>query len=211
MSNENSIKTVAVFASSRDLINPVFNKAACDLGLLLAEQGYQAYFGGLFSGLMNDFARAILDNNGQLTGYLPKNLAAYANKVDVSAHYEERLVGSTDESRAFMFKNADAAIALPGGLGTNVEIWGFVEQQYLLFYETPQKPVNPMILFNVAGYYDELALHLAQQVKEGAVNKGHANIVQVVQNIGGLEKILTQVLKSACDYSTDIKIKRATV
>jgi predicted Rossmann-fold nucleotide-binding protein len=79
-----AIKSIAVFASSRDLIDPVYKKAACDLGVFLANQNYQVYFGGLFIGLMDDFARSILDNNGQLIGYLPKNLIPYADRMNNS-------------------------------------------------------------------------------------------------------------------------------
>jgi uncharacterized protein (TIGR00730 family) len=206
MANENTIKTVAVYLSSRDMDNPVFKRAACDLGHYLTIQNYQVVFGGLFIGLMGDFARAVLDNNGQLTGYLPKNLVPYANKVNVPKHYEEHIVETVDHSRALMFKKADAAIALPGGFGTNVEICGFVEQQYLLFYENVQKLVNPMILFNLEGFYDGFFQHIARQVKEGSVNEGHSNILQTAQTIDDVGQILSQPLKPANDYSTDIKI-----
>ncbi len=206
MANDNVIKTVAVFSSSRDMLNPVFKKAACELGHYLAMQGYQIVFGGLFIGLMDGFARAILDNNGQLTGYLPENLVPYANKVNVPTHYEEHIVETVDHSRALMFKKADAAIALPGGYGTNVEICGYAEQQYLLFYDNPQLLVNPMILFNIEGFYDGLIQHLAQQVKHGSMNEGHSQIVQTVQSIDSLDKLLSQALKPASDYSTDIEV-----
>jgi uncharacterized protein (TIGR00730 family) len=202
-----AIKSIAVFASSRDLIDPVYKKAACDLGVFLANQNYQVYFGGLFIGLMDDFARSILDNNGQLIGYLPKNLIPYADRINVPTNYEERIVDSTDESRAYMFKHADAAIALAGGFGTNVEISGFTEQQYLLFYENPEKHINPMILYNVDGYYDGMFQHLGRQVAEGSVNKGHSDVVQAAHTIGDIEKILSRPLRPASDYSSDIQIK----
>lgn len=210
MTNENTIKTVAVFASSRDLIDPVFKETARELGHYLVEKNYEIVFGGLFIGLMDDFARVILENNGKLTGYLPKNLVPYADKVNIPAHYEEHIVESVDHSRALMFKNADAAIALPGGYGTNVEICGFAEQQYLLFYDNPQLLVNPMILFNIEGFYSGLIQHLAQQVKHGSMNEGHSQIVQTVQSIDSLGKLLSQPLKPASDYSTDIEIKKSS-
>lgn len=211
MPKENIIKTVAVFSSSRDLKDPVFKETARKLGQYLVEKNYEVVFGGLFIGLMDDFARAILDNNGKLTGYLPENLVPYANKINIPSHYEEHIVESVDHSRALMFKNADAAIALPGGYGTNVEICGFAEQQYLLFYDNPQLLVNPMILFNIKGFYDGLIQHYAQQVKHGSMNEGHAQIVQTVQSIDSLEKLLSQSLKPASDYSTDIEVIKTSI
>ena len=192
------------------MIDPIYKKTASELGHYLVEQGYQVVFGGLFIGLMDDFARAILNNHGKLIGYLPENLVPYANKVNIPAHYEEHIVESVDHSRALMFRDADAAIALPGGYGTNVEICGFAEQQYLLFYNNPSLSVKPMILYNVKGFYDGLNQHISQQVKEGSMHEGHSQIVQTINSIDDLEQLLSQPLMPASNYLTDIEVKTSS-
>ena len=204
MQASRAIKNIAVFAASRAGVNPAFNEAASKLGQLVAQNGYKAHFGGIFDGLMNEFARSVLNNGGSLTGYLPLNLQGYAKDQDVTGNYERLLVEATQDTRNAMKDKAGAFIALPGGYGSLAEIYDLTEAQYLHFYDAPQQLVKPVILYNVDGYYDGLSMQHQRAVHEGLISPAHKDIIRVANSIDDVQSILETPLKTAEEYTQEM-------
>jgi len=198
VSQAHKINTVAVFAASRDGLSPAFQIVASEVGTYLATHKISAGFGGVFSGLMNTFARAVLDNGGDLTGYLPQGLVPYANAI-THPSYNEVIVASTTETRDRLAET-DAAIVLPCGLGGNAEIADWIERQYLLFYDNPDGLVKPLIPFNVNGYFDGWMQQLNEGVQQGLVTPAHVKIVRPVTSIDEMAAVLNEPLRAAKEY-----------
>lgn len=117
------LKSVCVFCGSRSGENPIYEEQTYALGKHLANNNITLVYGGGHLGLMGAVANGALDNKGKVTGIIPKflyeisGIPEFSNKLD-------KLIITEDmhERKMRMFENADAFIALPGGIGTLEEL-----------------------------------------------------------------------------------------
>lgn len=200
MSGKN-IERIAIYAASRDGLDAAFAKAAGQLGDMSARKGYHAYFGGVFLGLMKQFANAHIKNGGRLTGCLPENLIDWAERQDAAGEYEERIVSSTRALRDIFTEECEAAVVLPCGLGGDAEISDWVDRQYLHFYGDPSQLVKPIILFNVNGVFDDYRASLQHRIAQGLITPEHAQLIHFASEVGEIEAILDQPLKTVAEYT----------
>lgn len=143
-------KAICVLCSSSNEASVTQIEAAEALGTLIGRKGHRLVYGGSASGLMGVVARATQSAGGQVTGVIPQQLVdlGLANKSD-----DDQIITRDVRSRkAMMEVNADAFIALPGGFGT---LECLVEMISLRMLGRHQKP---MVLVNVDGFYNHLAL-----------------------------------------------------
>jgi uncharacterized protein (TIGR00730 family) len=86
---------------------------------------------------------------------------------------ELRVVGSMHERKALMIECSDAALALPGGLGTLEELLEMATWSQLGIHS------KPCGLLNVGGYYDPLAALLDHAVTQSFLSLEHRGIVLI--------------------------------
>ncbi len=155
-------KSVAVFCASAEGAKPEYRAAAEELGRSLAERGIGLIYGGAKVGLMGACADAALAAGGHVAGVIPHVL------VDLEVAHEgisELLVVDTMHTRkALMGEKADAFIILPGGYGT------FEEMFEVLAWQTLKLHNKPIVLLNVARFYDTL-LRFLDECERGGVLK----------------------------------------
>jgi uncharacterized protein (TIGR00730 family) len=89
------------------------------------------------------------------------------------------------ERKAQMAAQADAFIALPGGIGTFEELFEVLTWAYLGIHT---KPVG---LLNVAGYYDPLVRLLDHAVEEGFVQARHRELIVHAASAGEMVERLS--------------------
>jgi uncharacterized protein (TIGR00730 family) len=143
-----SIRAVCVYCGSSAGVDPAFAEAAGALGRILAENGVRVIFGGGSIGLMGTLARAALAHGGTVTGVIPQFLV---NNECVLAGTQDTIVTrDMHERKRVMFEQADAFVALPGGVGTLEEL---VEQ---LTWAQLGRHAKPIVIANVAGFWDPL-------------------------------------------------------
>lgn len=163
------MKRVLVYAGSRPGDNPAFRQAAADLGGLLVKRGVSVVYGGGSIGLMGVMADAIVAAQGEVIGVIPEGL------VDREPPHQGlsqlRVVGSMHERKALMSSLSDAAIALPGGLGTLEETLEFATWSQLGIHS------KPCGLLNVSGYYDPLAGVLDHALAHGFISPEDRDVV----------------------------------
>jgi len=147
---------VCVYCGSGDGRNPAFSAAAVALGRAMAEAGIRLVYGGGSIGLMGTLARAVLDNGGAVTGIIPQFLEEreqlFADVTDL--HVTEDM----HQRKMLMFEQAEAFVALPGGIGTLEE---FVEQLTWVQLGRHRKPV---LLANIDGFWQPL-IDLFEQMR----------------------------------------------
>jgi len=165
-------KSVAVFCASASGARPEYAAAADELGRTLAERGIGLIYGGGKTGLMGAVADGALAARGHVVGVIPHVL------VDLEVAHDgvsELHVTSTMHTRkALMAEKADAFIILPGGYGT------FEEMFEVLAWQTLKIHSKPVVLLNVAGFYDTMLTFLDVCDQEGML-RGNREILLVAK------------------------------
>jgi uncharacterized protein (TIGR00730 family) len=158
------INAVCVYCGSSAGSDPGFIKAAEVLGKSFAQNGVRLVYGGGSLGMMGAVARAVLDNGGKATGIIPEFLA----RKERPQGLREDLVVTRDmhERKRRMFDEADAFVALPGGIGTLEEL---VEQLTWVQIGQHKKPV---LLANINGFWEPLRDLLDHMEKLGFIYSG---------------------------------------
>ena len=165
-------KNVAVFCASANGARPEYAAAADELGRTLAERGIGLIYGGGKTGLMGAVADGALAAGGHVVGVIPHVL------VDLEVAHDgvsELHVTDTMHTRkALMAEKADAFIILPGGYGT------FEEMFEVLAWQTLKIHSKPVVLLNVAGFYDTMLAFLDVCDQEGML-RGNRGILLVAE------------------------------
>jgi uncharacterized protein (TIGR00730 family) len=148
MSQPVSSKSVAVFCSAADGRDPAYRAVAEELGRALAERGLGLVYGGGKAGLMGAVADAALAGGGHVVGVIPHVLV----DLEVAHHgvTELHVTETMHIRKAMMAERADAFLVLPGGFGTLEEMFE------VLAWQTLKLHAKPVVLLNVAGFYDRL-------------------------------------------------------
>ena len=163
------MERLCVYAGSRSGAHPSYVQAAVDLGALLAARGIGLVYGGASVGLMGAIADAVVAAGGEAIGVIPR--ALLEREIGHEGLTELRIVASMHERKALMSELSDAALALPGGLGTFEEILEAATWSQLGIH------ANPCALLNVRGYYDALAALLDRAVDDSFLSSEDRGIV----------------------------------
>jgi uncharacterized protein (TIGR00730 family) len=158
------LNSVCVYCGSAFGADPAYAEAAKALGEALARADLRLVYGGGSVGLMGTLARAVLDSGGTVTGIIPRFLQNREQKMPELT--ETILTEDMHERKRLMFERADAFVALPGGVGTLEEL---VEQMTWAQLGRHQKPV---LLANIAGFWDALIRLLEQMRRERFIRSG---------------------------------------
>ena len=169
----NQIHSVCVYSASSTKINPVYFKAAEELGSLLAEHHIRLINGAGSIGLMCAVADAVLKNGGEVTGVIPHFM------VEQNWHHtgltELIEVESMHERKQKMANLSDGIVALPGGCGTLEELLEIITWKQLGLY------LNPIVILNVNGFFDPLLEMLGKAIDENFMRQQHGDIWKVAQ------------------------------
>lgn len=148
-----------MYCASRLGDDPAYAAAATRLGELLGRRGADLVYGGAGIGLMGLVADAALDAGSHVLGVLPDHMAD--REIAHDRLSELRLVADMTVRKRVMFDEADAVVALPGGVGTLEELFEVLSWASLGLHP---KPIG---LLNVAGYYDHLLAFVDESVQRG--------------------------------------------
>jgi uncharacterized protein (TIGR00730 family) len=160
--------SVCVFCASSNGSDPIFLEAAQALGRAIAERGWRLVYGGADVGLMGAMADAAMAHGGSVTGVIPRSLA----EREIAHRGLTELVetGSMHERKAEMARRADAFLVLPGGLGTLDELCEILTWRLLGIHE------KPVVLINIAGYWDVFLGLLDGAVAAGFLRAAHRRL-----------------------------------
>lgn len=138
--------------------------AADALGVAIAESGLTLVYGGGSLGLMGRVARSCLGTGGHVIGIIPQ----FLHDREVMLREVSELVVTKDmhERKRLMFERADAFVALPGGIGTLEEVVEMMTWSQLGRHD------KPIVLANVAGFWDRLNDLIQQMTATGFIRAG---------------------------------------
>jgi uncharacterized protein (TIGR00730 family) len=157
------IHNICVFCGSAMGRDPVFEKAASDLGIAMARAGIGLVYGGGSLGLMGTIARAVGENGGKVTGIIPGFLHSRERMFEGAS--ELIVVNDMHERKRLMFEKADAFVALPGGVGTLEEL---VEQMTWLQLGQHNKPI---LIADIGHFWKPLLVLFAHMREAGFIRQ----------------------------------------
>jgi uncharacterized protein (TIGR00730 family) len=176
------IMNVAIYCGSQTGKNPIYVEKAKELGAQLASASIGIVYGGSNVGLMGAIADAALDHNGKVIGIMPEHL----QKREIAhLHLTEiHFVDSMHTRKKKMIDLSDAFIALPGGCGTLDEYFEVFTWAQIGLHN------NPVILYNINGFYDALIQHFNKMIEEGFIREEQKDILQIATSTDDiLEKL----------------------
>lgn len=135
MTKLQSIKSICVFCGSSSGKETRYAKLAENTGKSIAAQGYRFVYGGGSFGLMGIAARAAYAVSQNVLGIIPEFLV---QSEGVFTEADQRVVPDMHVRKMEMYKESDAFIILPGGIGTIEEA---VEVLSWMRLQLHQKPV----------------------------------------------------------------------
>ena len=177
---------VAVYCGSRLGNDVLYEQAARELGLALADNGMGLVYGGASIGLMGAVADEVIRGGAQAVGVIP----TFMLKHEI-AHEQLTCLHLTDTMhtrKTVMAEYADAFITLPGGLGTLEEIMEIATWRQLYQHE------KPMIILNINGFYDRMIEHLKYTADQGFMKQEDLERLVVCNSISEAIDMLKTVV-----------------
>ena len=163
---------VCVFAASSSRIDAAYMKAAKELCMAFARHRVHAVFGGGGIGLMGIFADSLMAHGGSITGVIPGFMMdegwGHSGVSDMI------VTPDMSERKKTIFAMSDAAVALPGGVGTLEELTEVITLKQLGQFN------KPVIIINVNGFYDHLIEFFDHMVRGHFMRLEHKDIWQIV-------------------------------
>lgn len=164
-------KQIAIFCGSHKAANPLFEIEIEKLGALMARQGRTLIYGGSNKGYMGTISNPFVAADGEIVAIIP-NL--FPNEVIYSQPATKLVVVENMQQRKqLMLQQADAFIALPGGVGTLDELTEILSAIQLGLNH------QPVALLNIEGFFDPFLQQLQLMVSEGLMKQELYNTILV--------------------------------
>ena len=162
------MKKICVYCGSGKGLADDYIEAAEKLGTAIVKNGYKLVYGGAKVGLMGKVSETVLNNNGEVSGIIPR--ALFEKEIANTSLKELIVVETMHERKAMMAEKSDAFIAMPGGFGTFEELFEILTWAQLGFHS---KPVG---ILNINGYYDKLIEFIDNSISQKFIKEEHRQI-----------------------------------
>ena len=153
------INSLAVFCGSKNGNNPVYTEHAKELGKLLAKNNITLIYGGGSTGIMGAVADAMMENGGKVIGIITKKLVDWEHQHEGITDLS--IVDDMHIRKQKMYDLCDAAVILPGGVGTLDEFFEMVTWNQLSIHD------KEIYIINSDNFFDFLLKHIQQMEKQG--------------------------------------------
>ena len=169
-----AIESLAVFCGSKKGKSPCYSDHAKELGRLVAERKIKMIYGGGSVGLMGVMADEVMRNGGWVTGIIPKLLVEW--EVEHRAISELIICDDMHERKLKIYSKADAALVLPGGVGTLDELFEVLTWNQLTIHD------KEIFTLNTNHFYDALLQQLDHMKNEGFLSETSLDKLHILQN-----------------------------
>ena len=187
--NKNTPISVCVFCGASNGNNYLFREASINLGQKLAEYKIRLIYGGGSLGLMGSVSNSVYSSGGRVLGVIPKKLLAVEG---VQSNLDEVIITEDMHSRKItMYKNSQAFICLPGGVGTLEEILEVITWSQLNISR------KPIFILNVCGYWDSFNNLINQVISEGFAKPELLKLFSIHDQVDSLISALVTSLRIA--------------
>ena len=180
------ISSIAIYCSSSNKVRSSYLSAAECLGRLFAEADIRLVYGDGGIGLMAAAADGALAAGGEVLGVIPQFMvdAGWNNPRSTRTIITDTM----HQRKATICQEADAMVALPGGIGT------FEELLECLTWKQLGLHTKPVVILNTDGYYDRLLACLDFMIEEQMMRPIHREMYTVVATP---EEVLPAILSAA--------------
>jgi uncharacterized protein (TIGR00730 family) len=185
-----TLKRICVYCGSGPGSDPAFAAAARAFGAILADNGIRLVYGGGSVGLMGELADAVLDRRGEVIGIIPTFLK---NREHANPRGKVIVTRDMHERKQRMFDEADAFVALPGGVGTLEEV---VEQMTWAQLGRHQKPI---LLANIQKFWDPLCALLDHMEELQFIRPGLAVDYLVAEQVDDILPMLKKAVERVAE------------
>ncbi len=177
-----TIRSLCVYCGSSMGRDPAHREAAAAVGTLMAANGVRLVYGGGAVGLMGVVADAVMAGGGEVLGVIPKGL--FSNEVGHQGITELVEVESMHQRKQRMAEEADAFLALPGGLGTLEELAEITTWAQLGIHA---KPVG---VLDLDGFWQPLLDFLDGAVESGFLRPANRELVVRITDVDDVLAVL---------------------
>jgi len=177
-----TIRSLCVYCGSSMGRDPAHREAAAAVGTLMAASGVRLVYGGGAVGLMGVVADAVMAGGGEVIGVIPKGL--FSNEVGHQGITELVEVDSMHQRKQRMAEEADAFLALPGGLGTLEELAEITTWAQLGIHA---KPVG---VLDLDGFWQPLLGFLDGAVEAGFLRPANRELVVRITDVDDVLAVL---------------------
>jgi uncharacterized protein (TIGR00730 family) len=176
------INSLAVFCGSKNGNNPVYTEHAKELGKILAKNNITLIYGGGSTGMMGAVADAMMENGGKVIGIIPQRLVDWEHQHENIT--ELSVVEDMHVRKKRMYELCDAAVILPGGVGTLDEFFEMVTWNQLSIHD------KKIYIINSDNFFDALLKHLEQMEKQGFL---YESVIQRITVFNEPRELLPQI------------------
>ena len=191
-----TIRRICVYCGSGPGSDPAFVRAARRFGAILAENRIGLVYGGGSVGLMGEIATAVFERGGEVIGVIPTFLE---NREHANTRGNLIVTRDMHERKQRMFEEADAFVALPGGVGTLEEV---VEQMTWAQLGRHKKPI---LLANIKKFWDPLCALLDHMEELQFIRPGLSVNYLVADRVEDILPTLTKAMESIAESEKAMK------
>ena len=191
-----TIRRICVYCGSGPGSDPAFVRAARRFGAILAENRIGLVYGGGSVGLMGEIATAVFERGGEVIGVIPTFLE---NREHANMRGNLIVTRDMHERKQRMFEEADAFVALPGGVGTLEEV---VEQMTWAQLGRHKKPI---LLANIKKFWDPLCVLLDHMEELQFIRPGLSVNYLVADRVEDILPTLTKAMESIAESEKAMK------
>ena len=150
---------ICVYGASSQTIHPDYLAGVEAFGRAMGKRGHALLFGGGDKGLMGAAARGVKSQQGTVIGVAPRffNVDGVLYPHCDKFYYTDTM----RERKQILEDQAEAFVAVPGGIGTFDELFEILTLKQL------GRHSKPIALLNLRGYYDPLLALLDKAMEEG--------------------------------------------
>ena len=148
---------------------------------------------------MGACASGVLENGGEVTGVVP----TFMNKFEPIKSECTEIVRTETMSlrKEVMEENADAFVIAPGGIGT------FDEFFQILTLTELGRSAKPIIVYNVAGFYDDTIANIDKLIGMGFIRESVKSLFSVCETpeevLNAVEWLTSQQVLNCADKQTN--------
>ena len=178
--------SICVFCGSRPGLRPDYAAAAREAGAMIARNDWRLVFGAGDIGIMGEVASAALADGAAMLGVIPVHLLGRERAPRDMA--QTVVTEDMHERKKVMFMNSDAVVVLPGGAGSLDEFFEVLTWAQIGLH------AKPLLLVDVAGYWQPLIRLLDHVIAEGFAAPTLRDLFQAVPDVPALEAALIRAL-----------------
>lgn len=185
--------SVCVYCGSRHGSQAAYTAAARQMGQAIGERGWRLVYGGGNVGLMGEVADATLAAGGTVLGVIPERLLQ--REVGHRGLTELVVVQNMHQRKMRMAEEANAFVALPGGIGTFEELFEMWSWRHLGYHD------KPLGLMEVDGFWAPLQDFLQRTEAAGFMDGSQMAMLCVHTSAPALlDTLAAKPAQQAADY-----------